>query len=124
MRVEKILGVYGVGRIPNLKTARSQMLGGMIWGLGMALHEETLYDPNTGRPVTRNLADYHIPSCADAPDIEVEWVPEEDTQMSPIGARGTGELGTVGVAASVADAVYNATGKRVRELPILPDKLI
>lgn len=124
VRVEKMLGVYGAGRILNLKTARSQMLGGMIWGVGMALHEETLYDPNTGRPVTRNLADYHIPSCADSPDIEVEWVPEEDLQMSPIGAKGIGELGIVGVAASIANAVYNATGQRVRELPISPDKLV
>jgi xanthine dehydrogenase YagR molybdenum-binding subunit len=124
VRVDRMLGVYGAGRILNLKTARSQMLGGMIWGLGMALHEETMYDPNTGRPVTRNLADYHIPSCADSPDIEVLWVPEEDTDMSPIGAKGIGEVGIVGVAASIANAVYNATGKRVRELPILPDKLV
>ncbi|RYG70509.1 xanthine dehydrogenase family protein molybdopterin-binding subunit, partial [bacterium] len=124
IRLEKMLGVYGAGRILNAKTARSQMLGGMIWGIGMALHEETLYDPNTGRVVSRNLADYHIPSCADAPEIAVEWITEEDTQMSPIGAKGVGELGIVGVAASIANAVYNATGKRVREFPILPERLL
>lgn len=124
VRVERVLGIYGAGRILNAKTARSQMYGGIIWGVGMALHEETLYDPNTARPVTRNLADYHIPTCADTPDIEIEWVPETDTQMSPIGAKGIGEIGIVGVAASIANAVYNATGKRVRELPITPDKLV
>jgi xanthine dehydrogenase YagR molybdenum-binding subunit len=124
IRVERMLGVYGAGRILNAKTAQSQMYGGMIWGLGMALHEETLYDPNTARPVTRNLADYHIPTCADTPDIDVIWVPEEDTRMSPIGAKGIGEIGIVGVAASIVNAVYNATGKRVRELPISPDKLV
>jgi xanthine dehydrogenase YagR molybdenum-binding subunit len=123
-RVEKVLGVYGAGRILNSKTARSQMHGGILWGLGMALTEETLYDPNTARPVTRNLADYHIPSCADSPEIEVIWVPETDTRMSPIGAKGIGEIGIVGVAASIANAVYNATGKRVRNLPITPDKLV
>lgn len=124
IRVEKMLGVYGAGRILNAKTARSQMLGGMIWGIGMALHEHTQYDPNTARVVTRNLADYHIPSCADTPEIEIEWVPEADTQMSPIGAKGVGELGIVGAAASIANAVFNATGKRVREFPLTPDKLI
>ncbi len=126
IRVEKMLGVFGAGRILNAKTARSQMLGGMIWGrgIGMALHEHTQYDPNTARVVTRNLADYHIPSCADAPDIEVEFIPEQDTQMSPIGAKGVGELGIVGAAASIANAVYNATGKRVRDLPLTPDKLV
>ncbi len=124
IRVEKMLGVYGAGRILNAKTARSQMLGGMIWGIGMALHEHTDYDPNNGRVVTRNLADYHIPSCADTPEIEVVFVPEQDTQMSPIGAKGIGEIGIVGVAASIANAVYNATGKRIRELPLTPDKLI
>lgn len=124
VRVEKMLGVYGAGRILNAKTARSQMLGGMIWGVGMALHEHTQYDPNNARVVTRNLADYHIPSCADTPEIEVEFVPEQDTQMSPIGAKGIGELGIVGGAASIANAVYNATGKRIREFPLTPDKLV
>lgn len=124
IRVEKMMGVFGAGRILNAKTARSQMLGGMIWGIGMALHEHTQYDPNTARVVTRNLADYHIPSCADTPEIEVEFVPEQDTQMSPIGAKGIGELGIVGAAASIANAVYNATGKRIREFPLTPDKLV
>ena len=124
IRVEKMLGIYGGGKILNPKTARSQMLGGMVWGIGMALHEHTEYDPNNGRVVTRNLADYHIPSCADTPEFEVVFVPETDTEISPVGAKGIGELGIVGVAASVANAIYNATGKRVREFPITPDKLI
>ena len=124
IRVERMLGIYGAGKILNAKTARSQMLGGMVWGIGMALHEHTDYDPNNGRVVTRNLADYHIPSCADTPEFEVIFVPETDTDISPIGAKGIGELGIVGVAASVANAIYNATGKRVREFPITPDKLI
>lgn len=124
VRIEKMLGVFGAGRILNAKTARSQMLGGMIWGIGMALHEHTEYDPNNGRVVTRNLADYHIPCCADAPEIEVVFVPENDTETAPIGAKGVGELGIVGAAASIANAIYNATGKRVREFPITPDKLL
>ncbi len=124
IRVEKMLGVFGAGRILNIKTARSQMMGGMIWGIGMALHEHTQYDPNTARVVTRNLADYHIPCCADTPEIEIEFVPEQDTQMSPIGAKGIGELGIVGAAASIANAVYNATGKRIRDFPLTPDKLV
>ena len=124
VRVERMLGIYGGGKILNAKTARSQMLGGMIWGIGMALHEHTNYDPNNGRVVTRNLADYHIPSCADTPEFEVIFVPETDTDISPVGAKGIGELGIVGVAASVANAIYNATGKRIREFPITPDKLV
>ncbi len=124
VRVERMLGVYGAGRILNTKTARSQMLGGMIWGVGMALHEHTDYDPNNGRVVTRNLADYHIPSCADTPEIEVIFVPETDTETSPVGVKGIGELGIVGAAASVANAIYNATGKRIREFPITPDKFV
>ena len=126
VRIEKMHGVYGVGRVMNAKTARSQMLGGMIWGVGMALHEHTDYDPNNGRVVTRNLADYHIPSCADTPEIEVIFLADAqlDTNSSPTGARGCGELPIVGVAAAIANAIYNATGKRIREFPITPDKLI
>ena len=126
VRVEKMLGVYGVGRVMNAKTARSQMLGGMIWGIGMALHEHTDYDPNNGRVVTRNLADYHVPCCADTPEIEVIFVPDPklDTNSSPTGARGCGELAIVGVSAAIANAIYNATGKRIREFPITPDKLL
>ena len=124
VRVEKVLGAYGAGRILNPKTARSQMLGSMMWGIGMALHEHTEYDPNNGRVVTRNLADYHIPCCADTPDVEVLFVPETDTDASPLGVKGIGELGVVGLAAAIANAVYNATGKRVRDFPITPDKLV
>ncbi|PQV62926.1 xanthine dehydrogenase YagR molybdenum-binding subunit [Abditibacterium utsteinense] len=126
VRVERMLGVYNAGRILNPKTARSQMMGGMTWGIGMALHEHTDYDPNNGRVVTRNLADYHVPCCADAPDFEVIFVPDAkiDTDSSPTGGKGIGEVCIVGAAAAVANAIYNATGKRIREFPITPDKLI
>ena len=124
IRVAKVVGAYGGGKIFNPKTARSQMIGNIMWGIGMGLHEHTEYDPNNGRVVTRNLADYHIPSCADTPEIEIIFIPEEDTQVSPTGAKGIGELGTVGMAAAISNAVYNATGKRFRQFPITPDKLV
>ena len=93
-------------------------------GIGMALTEETVYDPATGLPVTRNLADYHVPTNADVPDIDVQFVGEPDYAFNPIGARGMGEIGITGVAAAIANAVFHATGKRVRDLPITPDKLL
>jgi xanthine dehydrogenase YagR molybdenum-binding subunit len=93
-------------------------------GIGMALSEETAYDPHTGLPVIRNLADYHVPTNADIPDIETAFVGEPDFAFNPIGARGMGEIGITGAAAAVANAVYHATGKRIRALPITPDKLL
>jgi xanthine dehydrogenase YagR molybdenum-binding subunit len=124
VQVTRFVSVMNCGRVMNAKTGRSQILGGVTMGIGMALHEETVLDPATGVPVTRNLADYHVPVNADLPDIEVHFVGEPDFAFNPMGARGMGEIGITGTAAAVANAVYHATGKRVRDLPITPDKLI
>jgi xanthine dehydrogenase YagR molybdenum-binding subunit len=123
-QVTRVVSVMNCGRIVSAKTARSQIMGGVIMGIGMALLEETCYDPATGLPVIRNLADYHVPTNADAPEIDVSFVGEPDFTFNPIGARGMGEIGITGIAAAVANAVYHATGKRIRDLPITPDKLI
>jgi xanthine dehydrogenase YagR molybdenum-binding subunit len=124
VRVTRWVSVMDCGRVVNLKTGRSQILGGIVMGIGMALEEETVYDPATGLPATRNLADYHVPVHADINSIDVHFVGEPDYAFNPIGARGMGEIGIVGAPAAVANAVFNATGKRVRDLPITPDKLI
>ncbi|MBW4494922.1 MAG: xanthine dehydrogenase family protein molybdopterin-binding subunit [Oscillatoria princeps RMCB-10] len=124
VRVTRMLGVYGAGRILNPKTARSQMIGGMIGGIGMALMEKTVIDPNKGRIVSANLSDYLIPAHADVPDIEVVFVDEYDPHVNALGTKGIGELSIIGVAAAIANAVYHATGLRLRDLPITPDKLL
>jgi len=124
LRVSRALGVFDCGRILNAKTARSQMIGGITWGIGMALFEETVRDTRAGAVVTNNLADYHVPVNADIPDIDVLFVEEPDLLLNPLGARGVGEIGITGVAAAVANAVYHATGVRVRDLPIVPEKLL
>jgi xanthine dehydrogenase YagR molybdenum-binding subunit len=124
VQVARVVSVMNCGRVVSAKTARSQIIGGVTMGIGMALTEETSYDPATGLPVTRNLADYHVPTNADVPDIDVAFVGEPDFVFNPIGARGMGEIGITGIAAAIANAVYHATGKRVRDLPITPDKLI
>ncbi|HEY0394906.1 MAG TPA: xanthine dehydrogenase family protein molybdopterin-binding subunit [Candidatus Elarobacter sp.] len=124
LRVSRALGVFDCGRILNAKTARSQMIGGITWGIGMALLEETVRDPRDGAVVTNNLADYHVPVNADIPNIDVLFVEEPDFALNALGARGIGEIGITGVAAAVANAVYHATGTRVRDLPIVPEKLL
>lgn len=124
VRVTKFVGAFGTGRILNYKTARSQMLGGIVMGIGMALHEETVTDSQTGRIVNDNLGEYHVPVNADIPAIEPYFVEEIDQYVNPMGAKGVGEIGITGVAAAVANAVYHATGKRIRDLPITPDKLL
>ena len=124
VKVSRVVGAYDVGRILNQKTARSQIYGGTIFGLGMALMEETLLDPHSGRVLIHNLADYHVPVQADIPDIETIFIEEPDYHFNPLGARGIGEIATTGIAAAVANAVFHATGKRVRDLPITPDKLL
>ena len=124
VRVKRFLGVFGAGRILNEKTAQSQLKGGIVMGVGMALQEHTVFDERNGRAVNPSLAEYHVPVNADIPDVEVILVHEEDTHINPIGVKGVGELGITGTAAAVANAVYHATGKRVRELPITPDKLL
>lgn len=124
VRVPRFVAVTGAGRILNLKTSRSQIVGGVIWGIGMALHEESILDPRWGNFVTRSFADYHIPAHLDIGEIETVFLPEEDKIVNKLGVKGIGEVGIVGVAAAVANAIFNATGKRVRELPITPDKLL
>jgi xanthine dehydrogenase YagR molybdenum-binding subunit len=124
IRVPRIVTAHGVGRVVNPKTAKSQIVGGVIWGVGMALLEETLIDPRTGRYVNADLAEYHIPVNADIGTVESILVDERDPYISAVGAKGAGEIGITGVAASIANAVYHATGKRVRELPITLDKLL
>lgn len=124
VRVTRFVGAFGTGRILNHKTARSQMLGGIVMGIGMALHEETIADIQTGRIVNPNLGEYHVPVNADIPAIEPYFVEEKDPHVNALGAKGVGEIGITGVAAAVANAVYHATGKRIRDLPITPDKLL
>lgn len=122
--VTRFTGAFGVGKVINSKTARSQIIGGVIMGIGMALHEETITDPRTGHIVNANLGEYHVPVNADIWAIEPYFVEENDPYVNPIGAKGIGEIGITGVAAAVANAVYHATGKRIRDLPITPDKLL
>jgi xanthine dehydrogenase YagR molybdenum-binding subunit len=124
VRVTRIVNAVAAGRIINPKTARSQILGGVVFGIGMALHEETLVDHRLGRIVNHNLAEYHVPANADIHDIEVIFVDEPDDIINPLGVKGVGEIGVVGTAASIANAIWHATGKRVRDLPITVDKLL
>jgi xanthine dehydrogenase YagR molybdenum-binding subunit len=122
-RVSRFLGAFDCGRILNAKTAASQFRGGIIMGLGLALMEETALDARSGRIMNPSLAEYHLPVHMDVPAIEVMWTDIPDPQ-APMGARGIGEIGITGTAAAVANAAYNATGKRIRDLPITPDKLM
>ncbi|HEY8970118.1 MAG TPA: xanthine dehydrogenase family protein molybdopterin-binding subunit [Puia sp.] len=124
IKVARMVSVMDIGKVLNAKTARSQIMGGMIFGLGMALMEETVYDPQTGRVITMDLANYHVPVHADMPEFEIHFLDKPDPFISPIGARGIGEIGITGAAAAVANAVYHATGRRIRDLPITPDKLL
>jgi xanthine dehydrogenase YagR molybdenum-binding subunit len=124
LRVARFTSVFDCGRIINHKTARSQMIGGVVWGVGMALMEDTVLDPRTGTIVTDNLADYHIPVNADIPEIDIHFVEYPDIAFNVLGARGVGEIGIVGSAAAIANAVYHATGKRIREIPMLPESLL
>jgi xanthine dehydrogenase YagR molybdenum-binding subunit len=124
IRVSRMTGVFGAGKILNAKTARSQLMGGMVWGISLALHEHTMMDERLGRFVNNNLAEYHVPVNADVPEIEVLWVDEVDSHINPIGVKGIGEIGITGSAAAIANAIYHATGKRVREYPITLDKLL
>jgi xanthine dehydrogenase YagR molybdenum-binding subunit len=123
VRVARVVGAYGAGRVLNPKTARSQMIGGITFGIGMALMEHTITDPRSGRYLNADIAEYHIPVHADVPPIDILFVDEKDEHVDPIGAKGIGEIGMTGVAAAMANAVYHATGIRVRDLPITLDKL-
>jgi xanthine dehydrogenase YagR molybdenum-binding subunit len=124
IRVTRIVSAVAAGRILNTKTARSQIMGGVVWGIGMALHEETLIDHAFGRIMNANIAEYHVPVNADVHDIDVIFVEEPDELINPMGVKGVGEIGIVGVAAAIANAVYHATGTRVRDLPITLDKVM
>jgi xanthine dehydrogenase YagR molybdenum-binding subunit len=124
VRVTRVVCAAAAGRILNPKTARSQILGGVVMGIGMALHEEAMTDHRLGKIMNANFGEYHIPTHADIADIEVIFVDEQDDKVSPIGVKGLGEIGIVGTAAAVANAIFHATGKRVRDFPITIDKLI
>jgi xanthine dehydrogenase YagR molybdenum-binding subunit len=124
-RVRRMVGAYGAGRVVNPKMARSQSIGGMIGGIGMALMEHSVVDARNGRVPNANLAEYPVPVHADAPPImDVVFVEEHDPHVNPLGVKGLGEIAMVGVAPAIANAVFHATGKRIRELPITPDKLL
>jgi xanthine dehydrogenase YagR molybdenum-binding subunit len=124
IRVPRILGVYAAGKIVNAKTARSQLVGGMIWGIGMALFEHSELCPVSGRVITDSLADYLVPTNPDIHDIDVLLIDEHDPIVNPLGVKGIGELGIIGAPAAIANAIYHATGLRIRDLPITPDKLL
>jgi xanthine dehydrogenase YagR molybdenum-binding subunit len=124
IRVPRMVGAFAAGHIMNTRTARSQYMGAMIWGVASALHEATEVDPRFARYVNDNLADYLVPVNADIEEVDVILVPETDGSVNPAGVKGIGELGNVGTAAAVANAVYHATGIRVRQLPIRLEKLL
>ena len=124
VRIPRFVAVTEAGRILNPKTTRSQIYGGVIWGIGMALYEESLIDPRYGNFITRTLAEYHYPANLDIGKIEVHFLAGEDKFVNKLGVKGVGEVGIVGVAGAVANAIFNATGKRIRSLPITPDKLL
>lgn len=124
IRVPRLVGAFAAGHIMNPRTARSQLLGGLIWGVGSALHEATDIDPRLARYVNNDIAEYLIPVNADVADVQVILVPEVDTQVNPAGIKGVGELGNVGTAAALSNAVYHATGRRIRNLPIRLDDLL
>jgi xanthine dehydrogenase YagR molybdenum-binding subunit len=124
VRVSRMVGAFAPGRVLNARTARSQLMGGMVWGIGMALHEHSVYDERIGRIMSRDLADYHVPANADVGVVEPYLIEEKNDPGNPAGVKGVGELGLCGAAAAIANAVFNATGKRIRTLPITPDKLL
>jgi xanthine dehydrogenase YagR molybdenum-binding subunit len=124
IRVRRLLGVYAAGHILNSRTARSQFIGGMTMGIGMALTEGSTMDPAFGDFTECDLASYHVPTNADVPAIEAHWIDEEDPHLNPMGSKGIGEIGIVGTPAAIANAVRHATGVRLRDLPLTPDKLL
>ena len=124
IRVVHVVGAYGAGRILNAKMARSQMIGGIVYGLAMALTEHTVIDTRTGRYVNADLAEYHVPVNADIGEIQVSAIDVPDFKLNSIGARGIGEIGITGTGAAVANAIFHATGKRINRLPIHFDELL
>jgi xanthine dehydrogenase YagR molybdenum-binding subunit len=123
--VRRIVGAYGAGRIVNPKLARSQSIGGMIGGIGMALMEHSVVDARNGRVTNANFAEYAVPVHADAPPVmDVIFVNENDPHVNPLGVKGVGEIAMVGIAPAITNAIFHATGKRIRSLPVTPDKLL
>jgi xanthine dehydrogenase YagR molybdenum-binding subunit len=122
--IPRIVSAIAGGRILNPTTARSQILGGVVFGIGMALEEESVLDHQFGRFINHSFGEYHVPVNADVHEIDVIFVEERDDVVNPLGAKGLGEIGVVGVAAAIANAVYHATGKRIRNLPITLDKVM
>ncbi|MFE3851014.1 xanthine dehydrogenase family protein molybdopterin-binding subunit [Streptomyces griseorubiginosus] len=123
-RVRRLLGVYAAGHILNSRTARAQFVGGMTMGLGMALTEGSTMDAAFGDFTESDLASYHVPTHADVPDVEAHWIDEDDPHLNPMGSKGIGEIGIVGTAAAIGNAVFHATGVRFRELPLTPDRVL
>jgi xanthine dehydrogenase YagR molybdenum-binding subunit len=124
VRVPRMLGVFAAGRIVNPRTARSQFLGGMVMGLSMALHEQAVLDPTLGHLATHDLAEYQVAAHADVADLQATWIDEHDPHVNVLGAKGIGEIGIVGSAAAIANATHDATGVRVRSLPLTPDHFL
>jgi xanthine dehydrogenase YagR molybdenum-binding subunit len=124
MRVTRMVGAFAAGRIVNPRMVRSQIFGGMIWGLSFALHENAVMDRRSGRTLNANLADYHVPVNADVPDMEALLIEEQDRHVNALGIKGVGEIGVTGSAGAVANAVWHATGIRVRRFPIRIDDLL
>ncbi len=124
VRVTRAIEVTACGKIINPTTSHSQEIGGVVWGIGMALQEATEIDHRFGRIMNPDLQHYHVPVNADVYDIETMFVEEDDRIVNPLGVKGMGELGMVGIPAAIANAVFHATGKRIRNLPITPEKLL
>jgi xanthine dehydrogenase YagR molybdenum-binding subunit len=124
MRVTRVVGAFAAGRIINPRMVHSQLCGGMIWGVSFALHEHAIMDARSGRPMNANLGEYHVPVNADVPSVEAILVEERDSHVNALGIKGVGEIGVTGSAGAVANAVWHATGIRVRQFPITLDRLI
>jgi xanthine dehydrogenase YagR molybdenum-binding subunit len=124
IRIPRMLAVFDAGRIINPLLARSQLIGGMTMGIGMALHEQSVLDPRFGHVVNHDFAEYHIPVNADIADVQAHWLDGHDPHTNPMGSKGIGEIGITGAAAAIANAAWHATGVRVRDLPITADKLL
>ena len=124
VRATRLIGAFAAGRIINPRLACSQLYGGMIWGVSFALHEHAVMDKRTGRPLNPNLAEYHVPVNVDVPNIEAILVEERDVHVNALGIKGVGEIGITGTAGAIANAVWHATGVRVRQFPITLDRLI
>ena len=124
IRATRLVGAFAAGRIINPRLVRSQYYGGMIWGVSFALHEHAVMDPRSGRTMNPNLGEYHVPVNADVPSLEAILVEEHDPHVNALGIKGVGEIGVTGTAGAVANAVWHATGVRVREFPITLDRLI